>query len=103
MHGSSIGRRAKGMVAGAAVGLMLIAGTATTAVAAGAGGGNFTCTQSGVPGWGTVTSKYYHASVSHWATAVGKGRQTVTAAKGKTAVAKIGRTVSDNACYWGKN
>jgi len=97
-----MGRRTKSAVAGAAAGLMLLAGTATAAMAAGAGGGDFTCTQSGVPGWGTVTSSYYHGSVSHWATAVGKGRQTKSADAGKTAVAKIGRTISDNACYWGK-
>lgn len=92
-----IGKKA----AAVALGALLVLGGTTAANAAGAGGGTFKCTQSGVPGWGTVTSQYNHPSLEHWATAVGKGRQTVSKAAGTNAVAKIGRTVSDNACYYG--
>lgn len=86
----------------AAAGMLLVVGGVTSgAIAGGAGGGTFTCTMSGIPGWGTVTSQYNHPSLDHYATAVGKGRQTVSKSAGTNAVAKIGRTVSDNACYWG--
>lgn len=86
----------------AASALLVVASVATGAVAGGAGGGDFKCTQSGIPGWGTVTSQYNHPDVRHYATAQGRGRSTVTTNAGTNAVAKIGRTVSSNACYWGK-
>ncbi len=64
---------------------------ASSALAGGAGGGDFTCTMSGVPGWGTVTSQYNHPTVAHYATAIGNGRTTVTKAAGVKAVAEQGR------------
>ncbi len=85
-----------------ALGVMLAAGgAATTAMAGGAGGGTFTCSQSGVPNWGTVRSQYNHPSVGHYATAIGKGRQTVSKPAGTNANAAVGRSASSNACYWG--
>lgn len=80
---------------------LLLGGAATAAFAGGAGGGDFTCSQSGVPGWGTVTSQYNHPTLAHYATAVGNSRTTVSKSAGINAVASQGRAPSGNACYWG--
>ncbi len=82
---------------------LLLGGGMTAAAAAGVGGGDFTCTMSGIPGWGTVRSQYNHPTKEHWATAVGSGRQTITKPAGTEANAAVGRAVSGNACYWGTN
>ncbi|AXE37468.1 lactococcin 972 family bacteriocin [Acidipropionibacterium virtanenii] len=88
----------------AAVAALLGAGLAPTAWASGAGGGNFTCVQtSSVPRVGHITSTYYHASRSHYATAKGRSYQTISAGAGKTAKAVAERASSGNACYWGFN
>jgi hypothetical protein len=71
------------------------------AMAGGAGGGSFTCDQSGIPGWGHVTSSYRHPSRSHYATAKGTGYVTTQANAGTWAVARTGRAASGNQCYWG--
>ena len=81
--------------------LLVVGGMASAAVAGGAGGGTFTCTMSGIPGWGTVTSQYNHPTLGHYATASGKGVQTVSQPAGTNAIAKVGRTVSSNSCNWG--
>ncbi|WP_169166694.1 lactococcin 972 family bacteriocin [Cellulomonas taurus] len=91
----------KAAVVGAlGIGLAL-GGVGTAALAGGAGGGTFTCSQSGVPNWGTVRSQYNHNGVGHYATAVGKGRQTVSKPAGYLADAAVGRSLNSNACYWG--
>lgn len=71
------------------------------AFADGADGGNFRCDMSGVPGWGTVSSHYNHPSKDHWATAVGRGRETVNKPAGQEAIASVGRAFSGNKCYYG--
>lgn len=81
-------------------GCLAISG-AGLAFADGAAGGNFSCDMSGVPGWGTVTSHYNHPTKAHWATAVGRGRQTVNQPAGVEAVASTGRAVTGNKCYYG--
>ncbi len=58
---------------------------------------------TGIPNWGTVTSKYNHPSQEHYATAIGRGRKTVSKSAGEEAVAEIGRAWSGNKCYWGKH
>ena len=73
----------------------------TVAFASGADGGNFGCSISGVPGWGYVNSTYYHPSRKHYATAQGKGRQTVWANARGTANALTGRNFSGNKCWYG--
>ena len=79
----------------------LVGGLAPVAMAAGAGGGDFTCSMTGIPGWGTVRSQYKHPSKYHYATAIGSGRQTKYAAAGAVADAHVGRAGGGNACYWG--
>lgn len=94
-----VGKKAAAIAAAST--LLVLGGVASTAFAGGAGGGTFTCSISGIPGWGTVTSQYNHPTLSHYATAAGVGRQTVSKTKGVNAVANVGRAVSGNACYWG--
>lgn len=89
-------------VASVAAGAMLvIGGLSSAAIANGAGGGEFKCSITGIPNWGTVTSEYNHPTKTHWATATGKGRHTVEKAAGVNAVASVGRSTSGNACNWG--
>lgn len=73
----------------------------TVAFASGADGGNFGCSISGVPGWGYVNASYSHPSRRHYATAQGKGRQTIWANAGHTANARVGRDFSGNKCWYG--
>lgn len=73
----------------------------TTVYASGADGGNFTCSLSGVPGWGYVNASYYHPTRRHYATAMGKGKQTTWADAKKTAKARSGRGVTGNKCWYG--
>lgn len=93
----------KAVTIAATCALLVGTGMTSAAFAAGAGGGNFTCTMSGIPGWGTVTSKYDHPTSAHWATATGKGVQTTHKPAGEVAIAKIGRDARGNACNWGKS
>jgi lactococcin 972 family bacteriocin len=85
----------------AATAFMLIGIAVPTAVAAGADGGDFSCSLSGVPAWGYVHSDYKHPSRKHYATAVGSSQQTIHADAGKWAKATTGRTGSGNHCYYG--
>ncbi|MDR2254221.1 MAG: lactococcin 972 family bacteriocin [Bifidobacteriaceae bacterium] len=79
----------------------MLGGAAAPAAFAGGADGDFSCTQSGVPGWGTVTSRYTHYSKKHYATAKGRNYVTVSAAAGKQAVAKDSRALSGNECFYG--
>ena len=89
------------VVASSMVALVLSTGMVPVAMAGGAGGGSFTCDQSGVPGLGHVTSSYHHPKKNHYATAQGTGFVTTQADRGKWAVAQTGRALSGNKCYWG--
>lgn len=82
-------------------GSLLGAGVAASFAGDGADGGDFRCDISGIPGWGTVTSHYNHPSLDHWATAIGRGRETVNKPAGTEAVASVGRAVKGNKCYYG--
>ncbi|MBI0048743.1 lactococcin 972 family bacteriocin [Bifidobacterium sp. B14384H11] len=89
------------VVASSMVALVLSTGMVPVAMASGAGGGSFTCDKSGIPGWGHVTSSYLHPTKSHYATAKGTGYVTIQAGGNKWAVAKTGRALKNNQCYWG--
>ena len=83
------------------VALAWSAGMVPVAMAGGAGKGGFICNRSGVPGWGHMTSSYWHPNKSHYATATGTGYITIQANSNKWVAARTGRVTSDNQCYCG--
>jgi len=101
LAGESMRIAKKAVAIAATSALLVLGGMASAAVAGGAGGGTFSCSQSGIPGWGTVTSQYNHPTLGHYAEAVGKSTLIVSKPAGTNAIAKVGRTISSNYCYWG--